>query len=781
MGVRQVEPADLVAEPGGRHADETGPADEAAGSLTCRFRLRLLGPFRLVGDAGPVDLGNKKLCGLMAFLACTGVPQRRDRLMSLLWGSHFQPQAQQNLRKALFRLRRALGADIIFANDELVWLKRGAVACDVARFERLVEDASQDALQVAAELYNDPFLANLSIPEEDWNGWATEQRNRLQALAVDALARLGGTLESRGDFPRALETAIRAVAVNGLREDAHRVIMRSLAALGRRAEALKHYDQMAALLERELHVQPDADTRALADDLRTARFNVSRLATPEPQPIDTKRQPGEAPATSWVGQQRADNLHLEQAASPVQADGALAPAPPSLESRWRAPFRPAPMRMLTILAAILVVVASSFEFISLRVSSAPASDKRLTAFAPGVVPIAVLPFTLAADNVETRLAAGLIMDDLTNILARVPNVQPKVLQGSQRFKSRPLGSAALAEQLGVRYLLDGSIRAENYKLRLNVELISQNGLEVWSDSFERGNAEPEAARDEIVKGIGRSMQVEMMKVEAARVPAVRSDQSDIGELLSIGWTAMFRSSTADTLPQAEAAFTEVLKRDPEVPGALIGLAAHHLTLVGDSYTAGGERYMAEAEQFLERALKRVPEASPPYFYLGILYRFRGALQPALEAFAHSTALNPSFAPGYAHKGSVLTRLGRIEEALQQIHYAVRISPKDPNFPIWTRFAGTAELERGHDDAAHEWYARALALNPRSAVVHALLAATYALTGDAAKAEQYATKFRQLTANLSDPQRLEMFGASSKSTEEPHRLLDGVRLALRMSP
>ena len=71
-------------------------------------------------------------------------------------------------------------------------------------------------------------------------------------------------------------------------------------------------------------------------------------------------------------------------------------------------------------------------------------------------------------------------------------------------------------------------------------------------------------------------------------------------------------------------------------------------------------------------------------------------------------------------------------------------------------------------------------DPRSPTVHALLAATYALTGDAAKAEQYVAKFRQLTAKLSDAQRLAMFGATSKRPEEPHRLLDGVRLALSMS-
>jgi DNA-binding SARP family transcriptional activator/TolB-like protein/Tfp pilus assembly protein PilF len=702
-------------------------------------------------------------------------------LMSLLWGSHFQLQAQQNLRKALFRLRRALGADIILSNDELVWLRPGAVTCDVLDFENLVEEGSHESLCEAADQYKDLFLSNLSIREENWNAWVTEQRNRLQALAVEALVRLGERLERLGDFPRAIEIADRAAALNGLREDAHRVIIRSMAALGRRAEALKHYDQMAGLLEHELHVQPDADTRALADDLRAVRLDEPRPAAPKPQPIDVKLVPAEEPLPAKsVGAERADPDRREEPAPRVLAHGVRARAPRSSESRWRTAFARPYARPLSILAALMVVVASCFALVTMRLAPAPAAVTRAKPSYVGRVPITVLPFARPADNAQTRLAANLIIDDLTNILPRVPNVRLKTLQGSWRFMSRPLDTSALAEELGVLYVLDGSVRAQSEKLRVNVELISQNGLRVWSDFLEREGGDQEAARDEIVKGIGRSLQIEMRKLEAARAAALRSERPEIWELLATGWNAMFGNSTSDMLAQAEAAFSEVLRRDPQMPSALIGLAAHHLSLVGASYVADSERYLAEAEQLLDRALKRVPDASPPYYYLGILHRYRGALQPALEAFAHSTALNPSFSPGYAHKGSVLIRLGRMEEALEQIHYAMRISPRDPNLPIWTRFAGTAELESGHDGAALEWYARALALNPRSAVAHALLAATYALSGDAAKAEQYAMKFRQLTAKLSDSQRLEIFGASSKRSEEPHRLLDGVRLALAMS-
>jgi DNA-binding SARP family transcriptional activator len=99
-----------------------------------KFSLSLLARFALAGPNGPIDLPNKKLAGLLAYLACTApVPQSREKLATLLWGSHFATQAQQNLRQALFRLRRVLGPDALISDDEEVWLAPGVIDCDAAR------------------------------------------------------------------------------------------------------------------------------------------------------------------------------------------------------------------------------------------------------------------------------------------------------------------------------------------------------------------------------------------------------------------------------------------------------------------------------------------------------------------------------------------------------------------------------------------------------------------------------------------------------------------------
>jgi DNA-binding SARP family transcriptional activator len=233
-----------------------------------KFRLSLLGRFELTGPNGPIDVPIKKLAGLLAYLACTApVPQAREKLTTLLWGSHFDAQARQNLRQALFRLRRTLGRDALIGDCEEISFAPRAVECDAARFDKLVREGSRASLAEAVELYRESFLADVAIKEDAWADWVAGERRRLEELALDALVRFGEIELAAGYADKALETVQRALAINNLREDAHRLIIQALAAAGRKAEALKHYQDLGALLKRELETEPDPVTKLLVANL----------------------------------------------------------------------------------------------------------------------------------------------------------------------------------------------------------------------------------------------------------------------------------------------------------------------------------------------------------------------------------------------------------------------------------------------------------------------------------------------------------------------------------
>jgi class 3 adenylate cyclase len=261
----------------------------------------LLGRFGLTGPRGAVDLGSKKLCALLAHLACTAPqPQSRETLTALLWGSHFETQARQNLRQALSRLRRALGEEAIVSTEDSISIRREMFRCDAVEFEALIREGTRDALGAAVDLYGGTFLANIAIPQDAWTDWMNDQRHRLENLAVDALVHLGEEEERLGNAARALEMANRTVAIDALREDGHRLIMRSLASMGRRTEALKHYEHLASLLKRDLDVEPDADTAALIAELRRPRPATPAAKTggvrPAQAPASARTQGGLAEA-----------------------------------------------------------------------------------------------------------------------------------------------------------------------------------------------------------------------------------------------------------------------------------------------------------------------------------------------------------------------------------------------------------------------------------------------------------------------------------------------------
>jgi predicted ATPase/DNA-binding SARP family transcriptional activator len=256
------------------------------GSGPEKFKISLFGRFSLEGPEGSVHLPSKKLAGLLGFLVCArGVPASRAKLTNLLWGSHFPAQAQQNLRQALFRLRRLLGANIFVGDDEKIAVAAGIFSSDVARFESILREGSPRAFEDAVGLYSDRFLADLSIPEIAWTQWCNQERRRLEGMAVGAIVKLAEYQLDKGDFDSALATAKRGESIDNFRQDVHRLIIRTLAATGRRGEARRQYQQLAALLARELSAEPDASTKSLMESLRlTTRDSISVRDAPDNLP-----------------------------------------------------------------------------------------------------------------------------------------------------------------------------------------------------------------------------------------------------------------------------------------------------------------------------------------------------------------------------------------------------------------------------------------------------------------------------------------------------------------
>jgi DNA-binding SARP family transcriptional activator len=257
-----------------------------------RLTLALLGGFQARLDSGSPLVLPAKAQALLAYLATRpGQAHPRDKLAALLWGGTGQEQARSNLRHTLFDIRKAmrgLSPGLLVAEAQAVVLEPAAVDVDVLTFEKLVAQGTAEAFEQAVALYHGELLEGLSVDEPPFEEWLLAERERLRELAMEALARLLAHQSKSPATERAIQTAIRLLALDPLQEPAHRTLMRLYARQGRRSAALRQYQVCIGVLRRELGAEPEPETRRLYQDILQQRVGESvepeaPLARPTPR------------------------------------------------------------------------------------------------------------------------------------------------------------------------------------------------------------------------------------------------------------------------------------------------------------------------------------------------------------------------------------------------------------------------------------------------------------------------------------------------------------------
>jgi DNA-binding SARP family transcriptional activator len=232
--------------------------------------LSLIGGFRAHLGPRPLAL-SRKAQALLAYLSLApGEPHPRARLAALLWGDGTNEHARNRLGQTLSELRRALGArsdDYIAVDDNWVELCEADLQVDVAALRRLAAEGDTAALGEAAVLCRGEFLEGLSFPEPTFKSWLLAERARVHELAVRVLSALLARQVAVGDTAGAIDTGLRALALDPVNEHIHRSLMRIYAGQGRRDEALRQYQACVDTLHRDLGVEPEAETQELQQEI----------------------------------------------------------------------------------------------------------------------------------------------------------------------------------------------------------------------------------------------------------------------------------------------------------------------------------------------------------------------------------------------------------------------------------------------------------------------------------------------------------------------------------
>jgi TolB-like protein/two-component SAPR family response regulator len=630
------------------------------------FELRLLGQFQLTGHGEAIELKSPKLCALLGYLACLA-PRRetRDRLATLLWGSHFEAQAQQNLRQALARLRKIIGSDALLTSGSHIWLSESAVANDVRRFETLVADGTSKALRAAVALIDGELLAGIDVGQDAWEEWLAAERRRLNGLVADALVRLG-EIEIAGDPNAALGVAERALEFDFYREAAHRLAMRALADSGRRSEAIRRFQGLSDRLKRELDALPEPATRRLADSLRALH--------------------GSEPSTTAIS------------------------------------TRP-------------VAVA--------RMMDKPS--------------IAVLPFAnMSADPEQGYFADGMV-EEIITALSRMHWLFVIARGSSFTYRGPAIDVQRAGRELGVRYILEGSVRRSANRVRISGQLIdAETGAHLWADRFEGALEDIFDLQDQVTASVVGAIAPKLEQAEIERSRHKPTDSLDAYDYYLRGLAGVHQWNR-EANEEALSKFRRAIELDPNF-GLAYGMAGRCFTQrKASGWVTDRSQDIAEAERFARRAAELGREDAMALCTAGnALAYVVGDLDNGTALIDRSLALNPNLAWAWLLSGWARVWLGEAETAIEHVNRAMRLSPQDPHVFSMQAAIASAHFIAGRYAEAYSWAEEAVRGKPIYVLALTTAAASAALSGRAAEAERAMVRLRQLEPLLRVSNLQELF-------------------------
>ncbi len=426
---------------------------------------------------------------------------------------------------------------------------------------------------------------------------------------------------------------------------------------------------------------------------------------------------------------------LKNIARPVRAymlkGGALAgkASAAAPKARTKAILWPA---LAALIVALIAAGLSERHFLAPKpteptAASSPATDHKL-ANAPRLS-IVVLPFAnLSADPEQDYFADGL-SDDLTTDLAKIRYSFVVGRGAASTYRGKAVDARQVGRDLGVRYVLEGSVRRIGDTITVNTQLISaETGDHIWADRFEGDRARFADLRVEAAARIANALLVQLIQAESRRATREWPNALDAIDLSIRGWATFLQPSSRETVEKAIGDFEQALRLDPDNPVALIGRALARLTDLFAFQSGDWDLVFHDGEEAANRVLAKHPDDATAHFTKALVARGRGLFDASLVEFDAAIRSDRNFAEAYAEKAFVMILLGRPQEAFPLVEQALRLDPLSPSRSVYEYFACDAHAHLAHWELVVEWCSRSTASNPSSYWPYYDLAAAYGWLG-----------------------------------------------------
>jgi adenylate cyclase len=351
--------------------------------------------------------------------------------------------------------------------------------------------------------------------------------------------------------------------------------------------------------------------------------------------------------------------------------------------------------------------------------------------------LVVLPFVNLSGDPAQDYLADVITEGLTAYLSRIRDSFVIARTTAFTYKGKAVDVKRIGQELGVRYILEGSAQQFGTRVRVSAQLVdADTSAHLWADRFDAHRADLLQMQDEIVTRLARALEIELAAVEAAHISRTRSANPDADDLALRG-EAIFLAYGVYR-DEAEAGFAlceRALEIDPDNVRALSMLAEKFATRVSSMQSVDREADIRRADELASRAVAIDPNSYHAHQARARVLLAQKRSEETIVAAERSLSLNPGFIPAYRNLCVATIYLGDPRRTIEYADKAMRLSPIDPYLAFFHLFKAMGRFMQHRDDDAIRSLRRAVAYSPEFSSALAWLAAVLALAGRETEARE----------------------------------------------
>ena len=401
--------------------------------------------------------------------------------------------------------------------------------------------------------------------------------------------------------------------------------------------------------------------------------------------------------------------------------------------------------MATII--ILVIVAGGLIGWNLYLQRSkkvePASLDKMTYPLPDKPSIAVLAFDNLSGDTEQEYFSDGLTEEIITALSKSTQIFVIARNSSFTYKGKPVKVQQVSEELGVRYVLEGSVRKDMERVRITAQLIDAvKGIHLWAERYDRDLKDIFAIQDDITKQIITALHVKLTIGEDARIIAGNTNSLD-------AYMKYLQSREYHMRMNKEANLTsrrlleEAISIDPEYGTAYALLGATHMLDVFLQATNSPNQSLGKAIELEQKAIALGADA---HGVLGFLYTIIRQHDKAIAECQQAVELNPNSATARTFYGLVLNLMGRFEEAVHELEQGVRLDPFSSSFSL--RSLALAYCNVGRSEEAIEICKKAIQKAPDDLIARIIFIQAYSLAGQQEEAQKEAEEVLRINPNFS---------------------------------